>query len=169
MRNAMVAAAALVLAACGSGGEAPPGGESASGSSEASQGSGAKACDILTEAAAEQALGRDSSRLESDGGPMGYDICQYGYQGERMMDTGQATVTVQPVDIGSLREGVEAQGYAIEPVEGLGEAAFWSKDSGLHVGKGNRTAIYLVGVGGESDEQNKQRALALARATVAKL
>lgn len=167
MRNAMVAAAALVLAACGSGGDAPAADKVEAARQAAAP--GAKACDILTEAAAEQALGRDSSRLESDGGPMGYDICQYGYQGERMMDTGQATVTVQPVDIGSLREGVEAQGYAIEPVEGLGEAAFWSKDSGLHVGKGNRTAIYLVGVGGESDEQNKQRALALARATVAKL
>lgn len=129
----------------------------------------AKACDILTEAAAEQALGRDSARLETDGGPMGYDMCQYGYQGERMMDTGQATLTVQPVDIGSVRQGVESQGYSVEPVEGLGDQAFWSKDAGLHVGKGNRTAIYLVGVGGESDEKNKQRAIALARATVAKL
>ena len=131
--------------------------------------SAAKACDVLTEADAEKALGRDASKLEGSGGPAGLDMCQYGYQGERLMDAGQATLTVQPVDIASLRQGVTDQGWATEPVEGLGDEAFWSKEAGLYVGKGNRTGIYLVGVGGEGEERNKLRTKDLAKATVARL
>ena len=154
-----------MLAACG--GSDAERSDAAQGTAAAA--GAAKACDILTEADAEKALGRDANKLEASGGPAGLDVCQYGYQGERIMDTGQATLTLQPVDIGSLRKGVTDQGWTVEPVPGLGAEAFWSKDAGLYVGKGNRTGIYLVGVGGESDEQNRQRAIDLARATVGKL
>ena len=162
-------AAALLLGACSGGGDNHSDNDVQPEQARAASAGAAKACDILTEAAAEQALGRDATKMESTGGPMGLDMCQYGYQGERVMDTGQATLTIQPVDIGSLRKGVTDQGWTAEPVEGLGDEAFWSKDAGLHVGKGNRTAIYLVGVGGEDEAKAKDRALGLARATVAKL
>ena len=54
------------------------------------------------------------------------------------MDAGQATVTVYPLDLASLREQVLAQGYKVEPVPGLGDEAFWSEEAGLYVGKGNK-------------------------------
>ena len=161
---------ALVLAASACGG---PGGDAANETEQAqatpAAAGGAQACDILTAADAKAVLGRDVEKLQSSGGPAGLDICQYGYQGERMMDMGQATVTLQPLDIGSLRQGVLDQGYQAEPVPGLGDQAFWSKDAGLYVGKGNRTAVYLVGVGGEDEADNKRRAIELARATAARL
>jgi hypothetical protein len=130
---------------------------------------GSAACDILTQADAKSVLGREVQKLEAGGGPAGLDMCQYGYQGERMMDMGQVTVTVHPVDIGSLKKGVLDEGYQVEPVAGLGDEAFWSKDAGLYVGKGNRTAIYLAGVGGEDAAANKRRAIDLAKATSARL
>ena len=162
-RLAVALGAGVLLASCQGEEQAPP------AKTETAASAGARACDILTEAAAEKALGRDAGKLGASGGPAGLDICQYGYQGERIMDNGQATLTIHPVDIGSLRKGVTDQGWTVEPVAGLGEEAFWSKDAGLYVGKGNRTAIYLVGVGGESVEQSKKRALALATATVGRL
>jgi len=164
-------ALALAATACGGSGDNSVSGSEggASAAPTAAAVSGSKACDILTEADAKAVLGRDVQKMENDGGPAGLDICQYGYQGERMMDMGQATVTLHPVDIGSLRKGVLDQGWQTEPVPGLGDEAFWSKDAGLYVGNGNRTAIYLVGVGGEDDAANKRRALELAKATVGRL
>ena len=128
-----------------------------------------KSCEVLTQADAAKALGHEVQRLENDGGPANLDICQYGYEGERMMDTGNASVTIHPIDIGSLRKGVTDQGFTAEPVSGLGDEAFWSKEAGLYVGKGNHTAHYLAAVGGENDEQGKARVLKLAQATVSRL
>jgi len=159
----------LALAAGACGGAESGSNEQSSAAPAAAQASASKACDVLTAADAKAVLGRDVEKMESDGGPAGLDMCQYGYQGERLMDTGQATVTVQPVDLGSLRQAVLDQGYAAEPVPGLGDEAFWSKDAGLYVGKGNRTAIYLVGVGGEDEAAGKRRAIELARATARRL
>ena len=124
---------------------------------------------MLTQSDAAKALGRDVTKMETDGGPAGLDMCQYGYSGERIMDAGQATVTVYPLDLGSLRKGVLEQGYKVEPLPGLGDEAFWSEEAGLYVGKGNRAAIYLVGVGGAAPADNKQRAIDLAMATVVRL
>lgn len=126
-----------------------------------------KACDILTEADAEKALGRDAKRLPNDGGPAGLDICQYGFEGERIMDTGNVSLTVQPVDFASMKKGVTDQGYSIEPIPDVGDQAFWSKDVGLYVGKGNRTAIYLLAIGAE--KESRERTVDLARATVERL
>ncbi|HET7816591.1 MAG TPA: hypothetical protein VFK58_03330 [Sphingomicrobium sp.] len=160
---------ALALAAAACGGPADDGASNADQAQATPAASGSKACDVLTQADAKAVLGRDVEKMESSGGPAALDMCQYGYQGERMMDMGQATVTVQPVDIGSLRQGVLDQGSQAEPVPGLGDEAFWSKDAGLYVGKGNRTAIYLVGVGGEDEAGGKRRAIELAKATVGRL
>lgn len=159
----------LALAAGACGGGSGGSNEQSAQAPAAEQASASKACDVLTEGDAKAVLGRDVRKMDNDGGPAGLDICQYGYQGERLMDTGQATVTVQPVDLGSLRQGVLEQGYAAEPVPGLGDEAFWSKEAGLYVGKGNRTAIYLVGVGGEDEAASRRRAIELARATVSRL
>ena len=165
----IIVLAACALAACGQSNDNDGGSTEAAKPAAATADSGSKACDILTAADAKAVLGRDVKKLESSGGPAGLDLCQYSYDGERMMDTGQATVTLRPIDIGSLRQGVINEGYQAEPVPGLGDEAFWSKDAGLYVGKGNRTAIYLVGVGGEDDAANKRRALELAKATVGRL
>lgn len=163
----LIVLAACACAACG--GAAPEAGNQTSSATSAAPASGSGACDILTAADAKAVLGREVEKMESGGGPAGLDMCQFGYQGERMMDMGQATVTLQPVDIGSLRQGVLDQGYEAEPVPGLGDQAFWSKEAGLYVGKGNRTAIYLVGVGGEDEAASKRRAIELARATAARI
>lgn len=128
---------------------------------------GSKACDVLTQEAAAKALGRPVEKLENQGGPAGLDICQYGYQGERITDMGNVSVTVQPLDLASVKSGAEAQGYKFESVPGLGDAAYYSADVGLYVGKGNRTAIYLLAANGLDDPRGK--VIALARETVGRL
>jgi hypothetical protein len=158
-----LALGALVLAGCSEQSEAPANNASASQSAAAFP----KACDVLTEADAKAALGRDVERLPNDGGPAGLDICQYGYQGERLADMGQVSVTVQPVDLDSAIAGAKEQGYELEPVNGVGDEAFYSSQIGLYVGKGNRTAIYLLGAGGLKDA--KERTVAVARATADRL
>lgn len=160
--------AGLALCGCG-GGEQAPAEEGNAAAPAATASAAPAACDVLTQADAAKALGRDVQRMESEGGPAGLDMCQYGYQGEGMMDMGQATVTVQPVDLASLKAGVVGQGFAVEPVAGLGDEAFWSPEAGLYVGKGQRSAIYLVGVGGSDPAADRQRAIDLAKATVARL
>jgi hypothetical protein len=159
-----LAIAALAASGCSQQSEAP-----ADNAAAATQRASAvpRACDILTEADAKAALGRDVERLPNDGGPAGLDICQYGYQGERLADMGQVSVTVQPVDLDSAIAGAKAQGYELEPVNGLGDEAFYSREIGLYVGKGNRTAIYLLGADGLSDA--KEHTVAVARATADRL
>ena len=156
-----LAIAALVVAGCSQPSETP-GNSSATAAAVVP-----KACDILTAADAREALGRDVERLPNDGGPAGLDICQYGYQGERLADMGQVTVTVNPVDLDSAIAAAKAQGYELEPVNGLGDEAYYSREIGLYVGKGNRTAIYLLGAGGLKDA--KERTVAVARATADRL
>lgn len=158
--------AALAISACSQEATAPAEAPQ-SGSPAAAAAAAPKACDILTEADAKTALGRDVKRLPNDGGPAGLDICQYGYQGEKLMDSGNVSVTVQPVDLDSVIAGAKAQGYDLEPLAGLGDEAYYSREVGLYVGKGNRTAIYLLGIGGLSDA--KERTIALARATAGRL
>jgi hypothetical protein len=153
----------LVMAGCSGQSEAPADNAAASQSASAVP----KACDVLTQADAKAALGRDVERLPNDGGPAGLDICQYGYQGERMADMGQVSVTVQPVGLDSAIAGAKEQGYELEPVNGVGDEAFYSSQIGLYVGKGNRTAIYLLGAGGLKDA--KERTVAVARATADRL
>lgn len=158
------------LAAC-SGEESTPASNAtrASANSTAAAVAGTSACDVLTLADARMALGReaDVEKLDADGGPAGLDICQYGYQGEAMLDMGNVSVTVQPVDLASVKKGAEEQGYELEPVIGVGDAAYYSPDIGLYVGKGNKTAIYLLAANGMNDA--KERSIALARATVGRL
>lgn len=127
----------------------------------------AVACDVLTQADATKALGRPVQRLDNDGGPAGLDICQYGYQGERLTDMGNVSITVQPLDLASVKSGAEAQGFGFEAVPALGDQAFYSADVGLYVGKGNRTAIYLLAANGMTDPKGK--VIALARETVGRL
>ena len=156
--------AALAATGCSQQSEAPAGDTAARAEAASAV---PKACDILTEADAKEALGRDVERLPNDGGPAGLDICQYGYQGERLADMGQVSVTVQPVDMTSAIAAAKVQGYELEPVSVIGEEAYYSREIGLYVGKGNRTAIYLLGAGGLKDA--KERTVALARATSGRL
>ena len=158
-----LAIAALAIAGCSPPSDAPKNDAAASQRASAVP----KACDILTKADAKAALAHDVERLPNDGGPAGLDICQYGYQGERLADMGQVTVTVNPVDLDSAIAAAKTQGYELEPVNGLGEEAYYSSQIGLYVGKGNRTAIYLLGAGGLKDA--KERTVAVARATVDRL
>ncbi len=174
MRRFLLLAAVSFLpsAGCGPSDRQPSSPENAAATAAASPApaaapASAKACDVLTEADAEKALGHDADRLPNDGGPAALDICQYGYQGERIMDAGNVSVTVHPVDFASMKKGVTDAGYSVEPVDGLGDQAFWSSDVGLYVGKGNRTAIYLLGIG--SEKADKDRTIALAKATLSRL
>ena len=148
----------LALPGCGDSSPSAP-----ASSAETAAASGVRACDVLTQADAEKALGQTVQRMPNDGGPAALDICQYGYHGERLADVGNVSVTLKPIDIASVRKGVVDAGETPEPVEGLGDSAFWSPNYGLYVGKGNRTAIYLLGANGLTD--TKARSIDLARAT----
>ena len=165
MRSALIGLLIAVTAACSEQPKEATPPEAAEASAPTSAAS--KACDVLTPEAAARALGRPVEKLDNQGGAAGQDICQYGYQGERLADMGNVSVTVEPVDLASVIEGAKAQGYALEPVEGIGEAAWYSADIGLYVGKGDRTAHYLLGANGLDDP--KAKLIALARETVVRL
>lgn len=157
--------AALLVAGCGS----KPVEESAddrSAAPAAATAAKSSACDILTQAEAEAALGHAVTRRANAGGG-GLDICQYGYEGQDMMDRGNVSVTVQPVDIATLKQAVARGGVDFEPVPGLGDDAYYSREAGLYVGKGNRTAIYRLGKMGLSDA--RETTIELARTTAGKL
>jgi hypothetical protein len=160
---------AAAAAGCSSGSnQSASTGELGEGNSAAASADAApRACDVLTQEDAARALGRHAEKLASDGGPAGLDICQYGYQGERIADMGNVSVTVQPLDLASVKSGAEAQGFRFEPVSNLGDAAFYSADVGLYVGKGDRTAIYLLAANGMTDP--KAKVIALARETIGRL
>lgn len=157
--------ALLFLASCSGGDGGSP--SQLNNAAESVAVTGPKACDVLTPQAAEKALGRKVEKLANDGGPAGLDICQYSYQGEKLMDTGNVTVTFYPLDLGSLKSQAEAQGYKFEAAPGIGDAAYYSPDVGLYVGRGNRTAIYLLGAGGMNDA--KERVVALAKETAPRI
>lgn len=126
----------------------------------------ASACDILTQAKAEAALGHAVTRNAEAGGG-GLDICRYGYVGQDMMDRGNVSLTIQPEDIATLKSAVEKGGVAFESVPELGDNAYYSREAGLYVGKGGRTAIYRLGKLGQSDA--REATIALARATTGQL
>jgi len=169
MRAALLFLLLAGTAACSNNSKpaAQDGGSTAEDGAALTPAAGSKACDVLAQADAEKALGRAVEKLDNQGGAAGQDICQYGYQGERLVDMGNVSVTVEPVDLASVIEGAKAQGYVLEPVEGVGDAAWYSADVGLYVGKGQRTAHYLLGANGMSDPKTKL--IALARDTVGRL
>ena len=162
MRVPLLVALLAALSACSAGQEqtTPKTDQIADQQDSATPASGSTACEVLTQESASKALGRDVRKLDSSGGPAGQDICQYGYQGERLADMGNVSVTVHPVDLASVIEGAKSQGYELEPVAGLGDAAWYSADVGLYVGKGKRTAHYLLGANGLDDPKGKIIALA---------
>lgn len=168
MRTSVSAFLLASLAACSDQNPAPPPVNAATDTAETAT-AGSTACDVLTLADAKMALRReaDVEKLDADGGPAGLDICQYGYQGDAMLDTGNVSVTVQPIDLASVKAGAEEQGYKLEPIIGVGDAAYYSPDIGLYVGKGDKTAIYLLAAHGMADA--KERSISLARATVGRL
>ena len=165
MRVIVLGLLGAAIAACSNKPEEPAPPNTAEASAAAAADS--RACDVLTREDAARALGRPVEKLDNQGGAAGQDICQFGYQGERLADMGNVSVTVQPVDLASVVEGARAQGYVLEPVAGVGEAAWYSPDVGLYVGKGQRTAHYLLGAQGLDDPKDKL--IALARETVGRL
>ena len=169
MRAALFVFLLAATAACSDnpGSAAPDGGSAADNGAPLVATAGSKACDVLTQADAARALGRPVEKLDNQGGAAGQDICQFGYQGERLTDMGNVSVTVEPVDLASVVEGAKAQGYVLEPVEGVGDAAWYSADVGLYVGKGQRTAHYLLGANGMDDPKGK--VIALAKETAGRL
>ncbi|MFL6734537.1 MAG: hypothetical protein ACJ8EY_07565 [Sphingomicrobium sp.] len=164
MRATVLLVVTGLLCGC-SGGE--PAEKQESKSAPAAASSAADACTILTKAAAEKALQHPAEKLDSSGGAANLDICQFGYQGERIADMGNVSVTVNSVDLATAVKAAEAQGYKMESVAGVGDGAYYSPDIGLYVGHGGRTAIYLLGVGGLPDP--RERLVALAKETASSI
>ncbi|MEO5773540.1 MAG: hypothetical protein ABIQ32_05415 [Sphingomicrobium sp.] len=160
LRVVGIGLAVLALSACGSGGGSGGNRDATTTVAKA----GVTACDILKAEDVERVLGRPVKKLDATGGAGALDICQYGYQGEKLLDMGQASVTLHGNSLAEMKTGVEREGYDTEEIADLGDRAFWSMQSGLYVEKGGRTALYLVGANGMKD--SKAPSIALARATV---
>ncbi|HVF36722.1 MAG TPA: hypothetical protein VNA29_02125 [Sphingomicrobium sp.] len=155
------------IAACGENERQAPAGEPAA--TEIAAAASADACSILNKQAAEKALGRPVDKLDNDGGAAALEICQYGYQGEKLMDMGNVSLTYHPNDLATMRQGLVAEKATIEEVPGLGDGAIYTPEFGLYVGKGGRTAIYLLAAGGMDQAEAKKRTIALAHGTVGRL
>lgn len=160
LSDAIAIAFFVALAACGSQGD----NETTAAPAAKPSASSSKACDILTEVDAARALGRPVEKLAATGGAAGLDICQYGYQGEKLLDMGQVSVTLHANPIAALKQGVVKEGYDAEEMPDIGDEAFWSPQLGLYVGKGGRTALFMIG--SHDIKDSKAPAIALARATV---
>ncbi|MCY7339251.1 MAG: DUF3558 family protein [Sphingomonas bacterium] len=130
-----------------------------------SSATGARPCAVLTEADVTKALGKPAGKPARDE----QSICQYIVSGERIADMAQATLTIEQVGLAVLRPGITAQGGTMEEVPGLGDGAFFSPQYGLYVEHRGRSGIYLIGDNSIPDEQEKQMAIDLAKATVSRL
>jgi len=154
VRSLVVATTAL-LSGCGQSGTSASTAESQSTTKNEPS---VRACDLLSQSDAEQVLSHPVEKLNATGGAAGLDICQYGYEGERIIESGNVSVILHEQPLEAMRTGVTQSGYRAEPVAGMNDA-FWSDESGLYVSKGGRTAIINLGAGGMTDA--KARAVAL--------
>ena len=123
-------------------------------------------CTLITPSEAETILqGKVSETARADGFGQ-FAQCQYLTSGERLADIRSLTVQIHPVDFPSLQKSYAEYGEKIEPVSGVGEAAFWVPGhSMLFVQKGKRTAGFAVwreGVDRLSDSR-QVAAMGLAR------
>ena len=102
-------------------------------------------CSLVTREEAETALGLKATGPEKNSGFGQFEQCQYLASGERLVDIRSVTVQVHPIDFASVRRAYAEQGEKIEPVEGIGEAAFWAPGQGfLIVQKGKITVGFAV-------------------------
>jgi hypothetical protein len=109
-------------------------------SAAAGAGAAPDACALVTKAEAEAALAGSAQGPERDSGFGQFSQCQYLASGERIADVRSVTVQVHPIDFASKRKAFVDSGEAIEPVSGVGEAAFWVPGHRfLYVQKGNLT------------------------------
>ena len=142
LRSACVLLGVVALAACGQGDRDDAGSKTAAAPAASAA---PDACSLVTKADAEAAIGATVTGPEKSSGMGTMDQCQYLYSGERLADQGAVTVQVYPVDIASQQKAFAEAGEAMEPVSGIGQAAFWVPGhSALHVGKGNVTASFSV-------------------------
>jgi hypothetical protein len=114
-------------------------------STEALSGAGLDPCSLITQAEAEAALGLKAEGPQKDSGFGQFAQCQYTASGERVTDVRSATVQVHPVDFASKRKAFADAGEKIEPIAGIGDAAFWAPGySFLYVQKSKLTAAFAV-------------------------
>ncbi len=102
-------------------------------------------CSLVTREDAETALGLKASGPEKNSGFGQFQQCQYTANGQRISDIRSVTIQVHPVDFASMRKAYAEQGEKIEPVTGIGEAAFWSPNqSFLFIQRGKVTVGFAV-------------------------
>ena len=131
------------LISCNQQGETAGGGGSKG--AEVAGGAGVDPCSLITQADAEAALGGKVEGPQKESGFGQFSQCQYTASGERVTDVRSATVQVHPVDFMSKRKAFADAGEKIEPVAGIGDAAFWVPGySFLYVQKGKLTAAFAV-------------------------
>ena len=134
-------AAAAMLAGCGQGGSDTDDADKAPAQAAAAP----DACSLVTKADAEAAIGATVTGPDTSSGMGTMDQCQYLWSGEGLTDQGAVTVQVEAIDFASKRKAFVDGGEAIEPLTGIGEAAFWVPGhSALYVGKGKVTASFSV-------------------------
>jgi hypothetical protein len=114
-------------------------------SAEGSGGAGVDPCSLMTQTEAEAALGGKVEGPLKESGFGQFSQYQYTASGERLTDIRSATIQVHPVDFASKRKAFANAGEKVEPVAGIGDAAFWLPGySFLYVQKGKLTAAFAV-------------------------
>lgn len=138
-RALMMRSAGTVLLAAALTGEADAASWGASGANTIDP------CSLVTPEEAEVALGLKPTGPDKNSGFGQFVQCQYTASGERLVDVRSVTVQVHPVDLASIRKAYAEQGEKVEPVSGIGEAAFWAPGlSSLFVQKGKITVGFAV-------------------------
>jgi hypothetical protein len=144
-------AAALLLGACGGGEKAASesGGTNAqtAEAEPAAEQTAARvsACDIVTEADAERALGMKVKREGDPGAGSMVQTCSYAADTQELTKLQNAvSVSLTPYPVSSLMPAEERQRLGSVPIEGLGDEALFTESAGLMVTKGQTTATYLM-------------------------
>ena len=102
-------------------------------------------CSLVTPGEAEAVLQGKVNGPERASGFGQFSQCQYIASGERISDVGNVTIQLHAVDFPSIRKSYVDGGEKIEPVSGVGEAAFWVPGhSMLLVQKGKLAAGFAV-------------------------
>ncbi len=123
------------------------------------------ACAVLTVQELSLATGVTVQRPRPDSAPEGDSICRF--------RAGPDTLTIaigasSRADFDDLRKLLVDQGNSVEPINGVGNAAyFW--DNRIYVLAGTRSFSVQVGEAAPVSDKRQQMALAVARMVAAKL
>jgi len=180
---ALTLTAVLGLSACGGDDSSMAGSSSGTGDSSTADAAGGgqgatpsvDLCSLLTQDQVAAAMGKPVGPGTLSTEAAGYDVCSWSADSSQGVDGTNLIATTQTIFDGTLKGAAEAEamGVVIEPVEGLGEAAYFQIDGEtepmLFFAQDGNYLFLTVNNENFNQQQAKDAELQLARQAVANL